>query len=282
MTFIYPAVIYDFLLCPEIKKKFKKRLSCKFEAFISSLCRTHYWMAGPCIHCQNWSTLIANRSLIPGWGQRQHTAAWRPVRANPVARQQFTDGWEGSGLVEGSSTAAHAPACPSSSSRQDWICNLPGLKLLIWFFFFLSMEVLLCWSHLRYLTSTVNLCRSAISWFSLWDKNKTSTCSWSRVKYNSSLLYRLNSDRPNSEFYFNKGSWGWKHFRNICVDKVHSSHSMYFISKRWETRQVLESHHLNSLSSSLFWALSAGSCVSLFLLICSARLWWSLICFLNV
>lgn len=42
---------------------------------------------------------MTNKCLIPGCVQRQHTAAWRPVRVNLVARQQFTDlgvgGWGG-------------------------------------------------------------------------------------------------------------------------------------------------------------------------------------------
>ncbi len=85
-----------------------------------------------CIHCQNWLTLIANKSLIPGWGQRQHTAAWRPERANPVARQQFTDRRGGGG---GSNGVLHCCPRPCLSfvivaSRLDrllarlWIIDL--------------------------------------------------------------------------------------------------------------------------------------------------------------
>lgn len=96
----------------------------------------------PCALCQNWLTVIANKSLIPGQGQRQHTAAWRPARANPVARQQFTG--KGGELLPGSSMAAQTPA---SSSRQDWVCNLPGLELLIRFR--PGINVLLCWSNLN-------------------------------------------------------------------------------------------------------------------------------------
>lgn len=66
---------------------------------------------------------MTNKCLIPGCVQRQHTAAWRPVRVNLVARQQFTDlGVEVGGVVTaggGASAAAHTPDGPSSSSRQD-------------------------------------------------------------------------------------------------------------------------------------------------------------------
>lgn len=47
-------------------------------------------------------------------------------------------------LLPGSSMAAQTPA---SSSRQDWVCNLPGLELLIRFR--PGINVLLCWSNLN-------------------------------------------------------------------------------------------------------------------------------------
>lgn len=115
----------------------------------SFYCQPHYepllnskMSSEPCALCQNWLTVIANKSLIPGQGQRQHTAAWRPARANPVARQQFTG--KGGELLPGSSMAAQTPA---SSSRQDWVCNLPSLELLIRFR--PGINVLLCWSNLN-------------------------------------------------------------------------------------------------------------------------------------
>lgn len=82
--------------------------------------------------CQNHSTPRASNSLPPPprWGQRQHTAAWRPVRVNPVARQQFTDEGRASGWV--------LHCCPHPCLSFVIIVstlNLPGLELLIWFFF---------------------------------------------------------------------------------------------------------------------------------------------------
>lgn len=85
--------------------------------------------------CQNHSTLIADNSLIPPrWGQRQHTAAWRPVRVNPVARQQFTDEGRDGGRAIGWVLHCCPHPCLSFVIIVSTL-NLPGLELLIWFFF---------------------------------------------------------------------------------------------------------------------------------------------------